>query len=108
MSNLTKEAQYALLADNVYWDVRKGYIKDKEGQKDFSESNWTPVPPGWSILTKDAKDENGNIIKDEKGKTVKESFEVYSSTQYPEKNDELKGFTARAYKKDVDSEVYFA
>lgn len=49
MSNLTNEqkATYALLADNVYWDVRYGY-DEKTG--DFSNSNWTPVSEGWTVL----------------------------------------------------------
>jgi hypothetical protein len=47
MSDLTNEqkAVYALLADNVYWDVRYG--KDKNAN-DFTNSNWTPVPDGWT------------------------------------------------------------
>lgn len=50
MSNLTNEqkATYALLADNVYWDVRYGY-DEKTG--DFINSNWTPVPEGWTVLS---------------------------------------------------------
>lgn len=52
MSNLSNEqkAIYAILADNVYWDVRKGY-EEKNNTKNFTNSNWTPVPNGWSILT---------------------------------------------------------
>ena len=54
MSDLTNEqkAIYAILADNVYWDVRKGFEKSETGgANDFTNSNWTPVPNGWSILT---------------------------------------------------------
>ena len=49
MSDLTNEqkAVYALLADNVYWDVRYG--KDKNSN-DFTNSNWTPVPDGWTVI----------------------------------------------------------
>lgn len=52
MSNLSNEqkAIYAILADNVYWDVRKGY-EEKNNTKNFTNSNWTPVPNGFSILT---------------------------------------------------------
>ena len=48
MSNLTnaQKATYALLADNVYWDVRYGY---DEKTDDFTNSNWTPVPEGWTV-----------------------------------------------------------
>ena len=50
MSNLTNQqkATYALLADNVYWDVRSsGYDENKDK---FINSNWTPVPEGWKVL----------------------------------------------------------
>ena len=49
MSDLTNQqkATYALLADNVYWDVRNsGYDRDTNT---FSNSNWTPVPEGWTV-----------------------------------------------------------
>ncbi|WP_352259860.1 hypothetical protein [Psychrobacter sp. TB55-MNA-CIBAN-0194] len=50
MSNLTNQqkATYALLADNVYWDVRYGYDDTNPTDKDFTNSNWTPVPEGWT------------------------------------------------------------
>ena len=50
MSNLTnsEKAVYALLADNVYWDVRYGYEAGEPN--DFTNSNWTPVPEGWTVL----------------------------------------------------------
>lgn len=53
MSNLTNEqkAIYALLADNVYWDVRKGFT-EVGGTDDFTNSNWTPVPDGWTVIGK--------------------------------------------------------
>ncbi len=53
MSNLTNEqkAIYALLADNVYWDVRKGFT-EVGGTDDFTNSNWTPAPDGWTVLSK--------------------------------------------------------
>lgn len=93
MSNLTNEqkAIYAILADNVYWDVRKGYKKIGE-EKDFTNSNWTPVPNGWSILT----DTNGKAL------------EVSSSTQETGTNPIYKGFTARAYQNDTTKEVVIA
>ena len=48
MSDLTNQqkATYALLADNVYWDVRYGY---DEKTDDFTNANWTPVPEGWTV-----------------------------------------------------------
>ena len=51
MSNLTNQqkATYALLADNVYWDVRSGFENTESGE-DFTNSNWTPVPEGWTVL----------------------------------------------------------
>ncbi len=45
MENRDK-AIYAILADNAYWDVRHGY---DENTKDFTNSNWTPVPEGWTV-----------------------------------------------------------
>lgn len=55
MSNLTNEqkATYALLADNVYWDVRKGFT-EVGGQDDFINSNWTPVPDGWRVIAEES------------------------------------------------------
>ena len=50
MSNLTTKATYALLADNVYWDVRFGYEGEGSQNPDFTNSNWTPVPEGWAVL----------------------------------------------------------
>lgn len=49
MENKDK-AIYALLADNVYWDVRSGF-KDDGKTKDFTNSSWTPVPSYWTVLT---------------------------------------------------------
>ena len=49
MSNLTNQqkATYALLADNVYWDVRSsGYDENKDK---FINSNWTSMPEGWTV-----------------------------------------------------------
>ncbi|MBH0085181.1 hypothetical protein I6E84_02995 [Psychrobacter sp. SCQQ22] len=46
MSNLTnaQKSTYALLADNVYWDVRYGYKDEGIDGYDFSNTNWPPVP----------------------------------------------------------------
>ncbi|MBF0659005.1 hypothetical protein IPZ60_09665 [Psychrobacter sp. NG25] len=52
MSNLTNQqkATYALLADNVYWDVRSSFETiDDFDTNDFTNSNWTPVPEGWTV-----------------------------------------------------------
>ena len=68
----TEKATYALLADNVYWDVRYGY-NTVDGQKNFTNSNWTPVPDGWTVI--DEVSGSG-----EQGKA---------------KHPELEGFTAR-------------
>ena len=86
MSNLTNEqkAIYAILADNVYWDVRRGYETNDAGQKDFTNSNWTPVPEGWSALT---------------------NFDHYGSTQYSENNKLFNGFSARVYQKEGTNEI---
>ncbi len=48
--NNQQKAVYALLADNAYWDVRKGYKKNDDLSKDFTNSNWTPVPKGWTVI----------------------------------------------------------
>ena len=63
MSNLTNEqkAIYAILADNVYWDVRRGYETNDEGQKDFTNSNWTPVPDGWTVIGKYDQSGSGSM-----------------------------------------------
>ena len=49
MSNLTNQqkATYALLADNVYWDVRYGY---DEKTDDFTNAHWTLVLESWTVL----------------------------------------------------------
>ena len=77
MSNLTnaQKATYALLADNVYWDVRYGFENTESGE-DFTNSNWTPVPEGWTVLSQ---------------------YDFKGSTQFPEENKALKGFSARVY-----------
>lgn len=49
MNNQDK-ATYALLADNVYWDVRKGGTLPKEQEN----SNWTPVPDGWRVIAEES------------------------------------------------------
>lgn len=40
MSDLTNEQKtiYVILADNAYWDIRKGY-EEKNNTKDFTNSN---------------------------------------------------------------------
>ena len=60
MSDLTNDqkAVYALLADNVYWDVRYG--KDKNAN-DFTNSNWTPVPDGWTVIGKYDQSGSGSM-----------------------------------------------
>ena len=70
-----QKAIYALLADNVYWDVRKGYDGDFNNP-DFTNSNWTPVPDGWTVI--DEVSGSG-----EQGKA---------------KHPDLDGFTARVFK----------
>lgn len=47
MSTQDKNAVYAILADSVYWDVRKD---NKDNAPDGSKSNWTPVPSGWKLI----------------------------------------------------------
>ena len=79
----TEKATYALLADNVYWDVRYGY-NTVDGQKNFTNSNRTPVPEGWSALT---------------------NFDHYGSTQYSENNKLFNGFSARVYQKEGTNEI---
>ena len=83
MGNLTNQqkATYALLADNVYWDVRYGYDQ-KTG--DFTNSNWTPVPEGWTVLSQ---------------------YDFTGSTQFPEENKALKGFSARVYNETGTNEI---
>ena len=69
----TEKATYALLADNVYWDVRYGY-NTVDGQKNFTNSNWTPVPDGWRVIAE----------------------ESWSGDNRTYRNG-IEGFTARAY-----------
>ena len=80
MPNLTNQqkATYALLADNVYWDVRNGF-KDSEtgGSPDFTNSNWTPVPDGWTVIGK---------------------YDQSGSGSMRQTNPDLDGFTARVFK----------
>ena len=61
MSNLTNEqkAIYAILADNVYWDVRSNGDKDNTG--DFTNANWTPVPDGWTVIGKYDQSGSGSM-----------------------------------------------
>lgn len=84
MSNLTnsEKAVYALLADNVYWDVRYGYDDTNPTDKDFTSSNWTPVPEGWTVLGQFDQSGSGDGI-----------------TQRPN----LDGFSARVYEKEGES-----
>ena len=81
MSNLTNEqkATYALLADNVYWDVRYGH-DEKTG--DFINSNWTPVLEGMTVLGQFDQSGSGDGI-----------------TEKPD----LDGFSARVYEKEGES-----
>ena len=79
MSNLNNQqkAIYALLADNVYWDVRKGYSQDNPlAPKDFTNSNWTPVPDGWTVIGK---------------------YDQSGSGSMRQTKPELDGFTARVF-----------
>ena len=71
--NNQEKAIYALLADNVYWDVRSGGIKpDEQGN-----SNWTPVPDGWRVIGK---------------------YDQSGSGSMRQTNPDLDGFTARVFK----------
>ena len=71
-----QKAIYALLADNVYWDVRKGYDGDFNNP-DFTNSNWTPVPDGWRVIGK---------------------YDQSGSGSMRQTNPDLDGFTARVFK----------
>lgn len=87
MSNLTNQekAIYAILADNVYWDVRNGF-KDNGKTKDFTNSNWTPVPSDWKIIH-EVSNSGSSILS------------VDSLTN---------GFTARAFQKGNEIVIAFA
>ena len=63
MSNLSNQdkAIYAILADNVYWDVRKGFKETSTNEKDFTNSNWTPVPDGWTVIGKYDQSGSGSM-----------------------------------------------
>lgn len=52
---------YDLLADNVYWDVRKGFKETSTNEKDFTNSNWTPVPDGWTVIGKYDQSGSGSM-----------------------------------------------
>ena len=69
-----QKAIYALLADNVYWDVRCQYDKET---KDYTFSNWTPVPDGWTVIGK---------------------YDQSGSGSMRQTNPDLDGFTARVFK----------
>lgn len=48
MSNIDPKAKiYAILADSVYWDVRYGGKSEKAQQN----SNWTPIPSNWKLIS---------------------------------------------------------
>ena len=74
MNNQDK-ATYAILADNVYWDVRYGTRDD--GSIDTKNSNWTPVPDGWTVIGK---------------------YDQSGSGSMRQTNPDLDGFTARVFK----------
>ena len=78
MNNQDK-AIYAILADSVYWDIRKD---NKKEFPDGSKSNWTPVPKGWKLIAQESHSGQGVL--------------------------NINGFTARAYKNDSTSEVVIA
>lgn len=80
MNNQDK-AIYAILADNVYWDVRKD---NKREFPDGSKSNWTPVPKDWKLI----KEMSGS---GDRGKADHPEYE---------------GFTARAYQKSGSNKDY--
>ena len=88
MSNLTNEqkAIYALLADNVYWDVRKGFT-EVGGTDDFTNSNWTPVPDGWTVIGK---------------------YDQSGSGSMRQTKPELDGFTARVFKSGNEIVISYA
>ncbi|MDO5638215.1 MAG: hypothetical protein Q4G18_13355, partial [Myroides sp.] len=71
MSNSINQqnAIYAILADSIYWDIRK------ETTTNITGSNWTPIPSDWTLV----EEMSGS---GDKGK---------------EDNPEYEGFTARAY-----------
>ena len=89
MSNLSNQdkAIYAILADNVYWDVRKGFKETSTNEKDFTNSNWTPVPDGWTVIGK---------------------YDVSGSGINQSSNPDLKGFSARVYQNTDTKEVVIA
>ena len=80
MSNLSNQDKsiYAILADSVYWDVRK--YESKIGET--LAPNWTPVPKGWKLIAQESHSGQGVL--------------------------NINGFTARAYKNDSTSEVVIA
>ena len=73
MNNQDK-AIYALLADNVYWDVRSANNTGTKENPDFTNSNWTPVPDGWMVIGK---------------------YDQSGSGSMRQTNPDLDGFTAR-------------
>lgn len=83
MSTQDKNAVYAILADSVYWDVRRD---NKDNAPDGSKSNWTPVPSDWKLI-----DEMSGSGK--QGKALHPEYE---------------GFTARAYKNKQTNEIVIA
>lgn len=81
-TDVSKNAIYAILADSVYWDVCYG---ENDGILDQANSNWTPVPQGWTIIHEVSKS-GGGI-----------SWDSLTS-----------GFTDRAYQNTATNEVVIA
>lgn len=88
MTNLTNQQKsiYAILADSVYWDVRKENNEGSQDKPDRSKSNWTLIPSDWKL------------IKEESG----------SGQQGRADNPHLQGFTARAYQNMTTNEIVIA
>lgn len=87
MSNsISDKATYALLADNVYWDVRYGYKDEGIDGYNFTNSNWTPVPDGWTVIN----EVSGSGVE--------------GRVSHPQ----LEGFSARAFKNGNEIVIAYA
>ena len=79
MSNINPNTKtYAILADSIYWNIRKGGTKIDEQ----IQSNWTPVPTGWELIKQESGSGKGDWNFD--------------------------GFTARAYKNSTTGNIIIA
>ena len=66
-SSINKQnAIYAIISDNVYWDVRYG---GQEGELK-KNSNWTPIPSNWKLISELQDKSSGFTVRTFKNSNV--------------------------------------